>query len=323
MAKVLAVLAALWLLAAPAWAGIAVTVNAEATVAGPFITLGELATIGGDDAERVKALGAVRLGSAPSPGHKAVLTGEMLGTRLAATGLDLGGVTWQVPPSVVVTTAAQNVGGDRLQAAALEAVRRQLGVAEGDDEVTISPLGMTADCAAPLGRLELKAEVPGGVRYNAPTTAVVTVAVDGRAFTNISVRFNVKAYQQVVVAARNIAAREEITFDALRSERREVGRISGYITDAAKVVGLTARRPIMAGAPLTEAAVDKPLVMKRGTAVAIVVKMGDMAVTAGGVAMQDGREGEVIRVQNVSSQRTVTARVVDANTVQVIIYGGR
>lgn len=320
----LALVAALWFLAAPAWAAVTVTVNAETTVVGPALTLGELATVAGDDAERVKALNAAKLGNAPSPGHRVMLTGEMLGARLAATGLDLGGITWQVPATVVVITAAQTVSGEQLLAAAGEAVRRQLGAGEGaDDEVTITPLGVTPDMMAPLGRVELKAEVPAGIRFNAPTTAIVAVSVDGRPFTNVSVRFNIKAYQQVVVAARNIAAKETITAENIRSERREVGKISGYITDANKVLGLTARRPVMAGAPITEAAVDKPLAIKRGANVTILVKVGDMTVSAGGQAMQDGREGEVIRVQNATSKRMVTARVVDANTVQVIIYGGR
>lgn len=322
MAKVLTVVAALWFLAAPVWAGVTVTVNAETTVAGPVLTLGELATVAGDDAERVKALSAAKLGNAPSPGNRVTLTSEMLGARLAATGLDFSGVTWQVPAAVVVITAAQTVSGEQLLAVAGEAVRRQLG-AGGDDEVTVTPLGTTPDVMAPLGRVELKAEVPAGIRFNAPTAAVVAVSVDGRPFTNVSVRFNIKAYQQVVVAARNIAAKETITAENIRSERREVGKISGYITDADKVLGLTARRPVMAGAPITEAAVDKPLVIRRGANVTILVKVGEMTVSAGGQAMQDGREGEVIRVQNVVSKRMVVARVVDANTVQVIIYGGR
>jgi flagella basal body P-ring formation protein FlgA len=80
---------------------------------------------------------------------------------------------------------------------------------------------------------------------------------------------------------------------------------------------------MLAGTPLTEAMVDKPVMVKRGATVNILVQVGDMIVAAGGLAMQAGREGELIRVQNVTSKRMVTARVVDRNTVQVKIYGGR
>lgn len=323
MARVLALLLVLLLFAVPAWAaGVTVAVNAEATVSGPVMTLGELAAITGEDQQRVKTLNEVKLGSAPPPGQKMVLTRDMLGARLASAGADYSNITWQVPPTFVVTTAAQTVSGERLLAIATEAVQGQVG-GNGDNDVTVAAIGSSPDIQAPLGRLDIKAEIPGGVRYNAPTIAAVIISADGRPFTTVNLRFTVKAYQQLVVAARNIAVHEEITADNVREERREVGRISGYITELGKVVGLTARRPMLAGTPLTEAMVDKPVMVKRGATVNILVQVGDMIVAAGGLAMQAGREGELIRVQNVTSKRMVTARVVDRNTVQVKIYGGR
>lgn len=323
MARILVMVAVLCLLAAPALAApVTVAVNAEVTVTGPLITLGELATITGEDKERIKALAAVKLGNAPSPGHRLALTSDALGARLAASGADLGEINWLVPPAIAVTTAAQTISGERLQAAATEALQAQLAAA-GDTELSVTPLGTTPDVMAPLGSVDIIAEFPAGIRFNAPTAAAVAISTDGRPFTTVSVRFNVKAYQQIVVAARNIAAREEITAENVRTERREIGKMAGHITDIGKVLGLAARRPITAGTPLTEAAVDKPLMVKRGTMVTILVKTGGMIIAAGGQAMQDGREGELIRVQNVTSKRIVSARVVDTNTVQVIIYGGR
>lgn len=323
MARVLALLLVLLLFAVPAWAaGVTVAVNAEATVSGPVMTLGELAAITGEDQQRVKTLSEVKLGSAPPPGQKMVLTRDMLGARLASAGADYSNITWQVPPTFVVTTAAQTVSGERLMNLAVEAVQNLVG-GHDDNEVTVAPLGMTPDIQVPLGKVDLKADISGGIRFNAPTTAAVLISTDGRPFTTVNIRFNVKAYQQLVVAARNIAVHEEITADNVREERREVNKLAGYITTLDKVVGLTARRPMMAGTPLTDALLDKPLMVTRGATVTILVKTGEMIVSAGGQAMQAGREGELIRVLNVNSKRIVTARVVDRNTVQVKIYGGR
>jgi flagella basal body P-ring formation protein FlgA len=160
-----------------------------------------------------------------------------------------------VPPTIIVITAAQTISGERLAAAATEALQNQLG--GGDTELGITPLGTAPDIQVPLGRVDIKADMPAGIRYNAPTGVVVSVSTDGRPFTTVSLRFNVKAYQQVVVAARNIAAREEITTENVRLERREIGKMAGFITSIDKVLGLAARRPVTAGMPLTEAAVDK------------------------------------------------------------------
>jgi flagella basal body P-ring formation protein FlgA len=95
------------------------------------------------------------------------------------------------------------------------------------------------------------------------------------------------------------------------------------MTDAGKVVGLMARRQIAAGMPLNEALLDKPPLVKSGNAVMIMARIGDITVTASGKALQEGGEGEIVRVQNLSSNKILTARVVDKATVEVIIYSGR
>lgn len=316
------VLCILWLTAGFAAAAETVNVNAEATVTGPYVTLGEVAEISGGNPDRVRMLRELRLGSAPQPGQRMVLTAETLGMRLAGTGADFGGVIWQVPPNLTIITAGQNISGDRLVAEAAAIIRQRLGTA-GENDVTVTALGTPQDVVAPLGQAAFKVELPQGIRLNVPTIAQVAVSLDGRQFTTVAVKFGIKAYQNVVVAARNIGAAEVITADSLRFERLEVGRMAGYLTDAQKAIGLMARRQIAAGMPLTEAALDKPPLVKPGNTVLIVAKIGDITVTASGKVLQQGGEGEVVRVQNVSSNRILTARVVDSATVEVIIYSGR
>ena len=63
----------------------------------------------------------------------------------------------------------------------------------------------------------------------------------------------------------------------------------------------------------------QPLAMRRGAAITIQVRQGEMLVSAAGEALQDGSIGQRIRVQNLVSKRIVTAKVIDEATVEVAL----
>jgi flagellar basal body P-ring formation protein FlgA len=302
-------------------AGVMVVVNPETTLAGGQMSLGDLAVISGDDSDRVKALRELKLTGAPLPGTRLVLTADMLASRLATAGADLSYGSWQIPPVVTISATGKTVDSQTFVAMATEAVKQRL--ASDTSDVAISEYGAGHDVVVPPGQLSYKVEFPYGIRFVTPTTVNVTVSTDGRPFTVVCVKLSVKAYRNVVVAARNLAPYEPITPDSLRMERWDIGHLTGYITDGDKIIGLRTRRPVPAGVPLSEAAVERPPLVKHGSAVTILAQMGGITVSANGQALQEGSEGSVIRVQNLNSNRIVSARVVDGATVQVIIYNGR
>lgn len=304
-------------------AGITITVNPESTVVGPSLALGDLAQITGEDTARVQALKIVKLGNAPTPGTKMGLTAEALGARLSASGADFTDVIWQVPSVISIATASQTLSGEMLATRAKEAVYERLSGSGTGSDTEVTLMGTPADLVAPLGKVELNVEFPYGIRFNAFTMAMVKVIVDGRPYTSVGVKCEVKAYQNVIVAARNLAYGEIITGDAIRLDRCEIGHLTGYVTDPEKVIGLSMRRPVVAGVPITDAVLIKPVIMQRNATITIMVKIGDIVIMTSGKALQQGREGDVIRVQNLSSQKILTAKVIDGTTVQVITYSGR
>lgn len=67
----------------------------------------------------------------------------------------------------------------------------------------------------------------------------------------------------------------------------------------------------------TEVACPEPVV-RPGTRVTIVVRVGNVRATAPGEARQSGRRGDVIRVRNEATRASLEARVVDGDTVEVL-----
>lgn len=292
--------------------GLTITVAAESQVTGQFFTLGDIASFSGDDAGRIAGLQQIRLGRTPAPGQSILFSAELLAIRLHNASHDLTGLAWQVPPQFRVTALSQVITGERLTSLAAQYLREHL---TGSD-IELLPVGQTQDLLVPPGAVGFSFDLPYGVKYNAPTTVQIGLNLAGQPYTSVRVRFDIKKYEQVAVASRAIAPRDLISGDNIIFERRDIGRMPpGYFTDPDKIMGLAVKRQLSPGTALSENVLEKPLLIKRGKTVRIVAHSGGIEVSAPGIALQSGSEGQSIRVQNANSRKVITARIIDETTV--------
>lgn len=295
-----------------------VTVAEEAVVRGPLITLGELAEISGADADTVSRMEQLSLGSAPPPGGSLVLTDKLLAMRLASAGARYGDIVWQVPAKIKVTTGSQQLSGSILTAAAIAAIKDKIGQSLNETDLSIVPAVPAPDVTLPQGDVFLSVDLPYGVRYTTPTVARINIMLDHQLYNRRNVSFDVKHYQSVVVADKLIDKNQILLPQDLRYERMDTSKLSpGYFTDIGKVAGLMVRRSLTPGAIVNNRSLQRPVVVKRGNHVTILARVGDIEVQTAGQAMQDGGAGDMIRVQNFVSKKILSARVLDAITVQV------
>lgn len=81
------------------------------------------------------------------------------------------------------------------------------------------------------------------------------------------------------------------------------------IMKAEDMIGLTPRRIAHAGKFITRGTLEKPQLVERGDEIVINFNKGPLALTAKGKALQSGAIGDVIRVTNVTSAKTISATV--------------
>ena len=312
----------LWLLMNSAFAeGITVIVAPAARVDGAFITLGQLAEITGEDQAEVDRLRQLKIGNAPAPGSSVVLTKELLGMRLAGTGADFSGIAWMVPDLVTVTANSQSLSGQMLMDKAIGMIEQQTGLGANSKDLSIEVLGNVQDFVIPVGNLTIHTSLPYGIHYSGPTQVVLVINVNGQFVTKVTIQCAVKLYRQIVVAAGPINAGEILTASSLRLERMDAGKLgAGYFTEINKVINLMARRSLTPGMVVMDSMVNKPILIKRGTLINLVARIGSMEITTTGQAMQNGIEGQLIRVKNINSTKIISGKVLDENTVQVLTY---
>ena len=114
------------------------------------------------------------------------------------------------------------------------------------------------------------------------------------------------AAADVLVAARTIPAQTLIGPDDLVFARMDD---STGVDDPALLVGMEARVALYAGRPVRPGDVGLPAIVDRNEIIPLIYDAGGLFIATEGRALGRGGAGEVIRVMNLTSRNTVTAKI--------------
>lgn len=87
------------------------------------------------------------------------------------------------------------------------------------------------------------------------------------------------------------------------------------------LIGMAARRTLRADTPLRQTDVQEPVLIRKGTLVAMEIRSGPMRITSMGRALEDGGKNDIIKIVNIDSHKTIEGRVVGTDSVAVLYYG--
>ncbi|MFO1153838.1 MAG: flagellar basal body P-ring formation chaperone FlgA [Rhodospirillales bacterium] len=282
-----------------------VTLRGAVTVAGPALSLGDIFANAGDKAD-------IRIGDAPAAGTPLTLDAQTL-TRLArAHNLDWQPGSMQV--KAVVERDSVPVSSEDIEARVLMALTEKGIDTEGMGvELGTGPRQLYRPRTAQLA-LEAISVDPQGRRFSgvlaisAPGLARQTVPVSGRLLRAVKV----PVLNRALRPGDNI---EERDVDWQEIPDRQVP--ANAVRDAGGLVGLSARRALAAGQPVLISDLKASKRIGKGQPVTLILDVPGMQLTARGVAMQDGGEGEVIRIVNERSHSVIQGTVTAAGTVLV------
>lgn len=149
-------------------------------------------------------------------------------------------------------------------------------------------------------------------------SAAVMARQKDRVVRNIPVRIEVEALADTVVALHQIEHGTSITAADLVLQKREISQNTHLAARSIdEVVGKKARTILRANQPVRTDQIERVPLVKSGQMVTIVAENEVLKVSVTGKARSSGAEGDVIRVQNLTSLKEIPARVINATTVQV------
>lgn len=90
-----------------------------------------------------------------------------------------------------------------------------------------------------------------------------------------------------------------------------------YVLKEESLYGMTPRRMVMTGKPIRDMELENPQIVSRGGAVTLVYKDGPMTLSARGKSMQGGARGDLVRVINMNSNRSLEGIITAENEITV------
>lgn len=134
----------------------------------------------------------------------------------------------------------------------------------------------------------------------------------------VLVTVHVESLGDALFAKRAIKKRKLITEEDLEVRRVDLGNMPpGVLTRSEDVVGRKTTQAIGEEAVLTQDLVDLAPMVSRGDIVLVIAERDGMKVSTLAEVKTQGRRGDVVRVMNLESKKTVYAKVMDHHTVRV------
>ena len=292
-----------------------VVVKPQVVVQGDAVLLKDLAVITGPDGAFKNDLSAVNITRAPEPGKQVKIRQNYLIGRLRATGLPLEMAEWSLPEEIVVTRTHQELDEAWLRRVVEDYLAGEEPYASSDWKLVTVRAGNLPK--PPAGQLEYRV-APNTSTNPGSISLTIYLSVDGQEVDKIRVTGKVDMSMQALVAARPLERNAVIRPEDVRIESVNLSQLrSGAVTEPAKAEGLSIRRNIQAGQPILSKDLYRRDVVRQGEMVTIVAQSGPLKITARGLAKQAGAIGDTITVTNTASNKNVSARVVNASTVEV------
>ncbi|BCL60586.1 hypothetical protein DGMP_12790 [Desulfomarina profundi] len=296
--------------------GLQITFRKNATVNGRSITLGDIVDFD-EDSEFSRALASQVIGQAPLPGETVSLRSLRIKNYLLTT-LDLPDNTlWKGSPSVSLSRLGIYIGPTKILKIIdeyLEKNKRNLP----DAEIHFNPGALPIPFTLPAGKLTYEV-VPSNPRILGSSRFSIIFRVNDRVAKNMSIKGKLEALAPVVIAATRLSKGTILNRSHLTLATRDLGKFSSAGTDINKFFGKRLKRSLREGSVINTAMIEARPVIKRGQRVKIVLHHGAMFLSAVGIARNDGRQDQMIRVQNISSNKIIYCRVASAGLVEVVL----
>jgi len=186
------------------------------------------------------------------------------------------------------------------------------------DRVRVEFFGSMPEVSLPEGSANVQVRSRAGEHYIGRTSFTVRFSKGDTVVREEAVRVRIEVLTDVVVTTHGIMRDAIIgTDDVTVTSKWMDTATTGILTDSSDVVGKKAVVRLNAGTEVTRQMLRSVPVVKKGEVVRIVLESGPMVISAVGLCQEDGGKGDLVRVQNVASKKTIFARVMGTSLVRV------
>ena len=170
----------------------------------------------------------------------------------------------------------------------------------------------------PAGKIEYQSTSQPYPNYLGRKALNLTVLVDGKEAGSVKMIGNLRLYGKVACTTRRLSRHEQLTESDIKMVRRDITMLGDdLIREQAAAIGKQTSTSLQPGDIIRSSHLDEPPLVKRGELVTIIAQTSGLRATAPGEAKRTGAKGDIIRVKNLMSRKTLLAKVIADGIVQV------
>jgi flagella basal body P-ring formation protein FlgA len=302
--------------AATAGQGILVRLLAKTNVTGPRVCLGDIADVIGQNSVMVDRVRRLNLSHAASAGDKVNLSQSLVKIALRKEGYSLDQFNFEGAPTAEVFTRSQRISTEDLLPRVKAFVLREMK--EVPDNVQVKLGGPEKNIILPDGELKATFRPPLSGKYEGTVLVTTELEVNSHLAKVLPLRIVITIQHSVVVAKKRIEKGDKLTAENVGIGKISTAKIpSDALHHIEIALGRTAAVPLAPGVALRMGSLYDPPAIRRGQLAQAILRKGNVEITAEVRAAEDGKAGEIIRVENTKSHKLLRARVEDEKTVSI------
>jgi flagella basal body P-ring formation protein FlgA len=307
---------ALPLWAAPTGQEIIIRLLVKTNVTGPRICLGDVADVIGPNSVVVDKVRRLNLSRAATAGDEVKISQSFIKIVLRKEGYSLNNFNFAGASVVEVFTRSQKVSTEDLLPRVKVFVLKE--TKETPDNVQVKLAGPEKKISLPAGELKTIFRPPLSGKYEGTILITTELEVDNHLAKVLPLRVVVTIQHAVAVAKKRIEKGEKLTVENVGITRVPTEKIpKDALRHIEIALGRTAAIPLVPGAVLRMGALYDPPVIRRGQIAQAVMRKGNVEITVEVRAIEDGKAGDSIRVENTKSHKVLRALIEDEKTVTI------
>ncbi len=295
---------------------LAIHLSEKSTVVGPQVSLGEVAEIVGNNVAMIERARRLVISRAAPAGERIRISQGYIKVILRREGFSLDDFTFGGADSTEVLTQSQDFFPSDLLPDAKSFILKQTN--ESAENVVVELEGINKKILLPAGNVSASFRPSFSGKYEGEVLLTAELKVDGHLIRVLPLRLTVTLYCRAVVTTKRIEKGEKFTAQNISLLREPSSKVlhgcfrqMSYILD---------RRASMTLIPETVIQVNDifdPPVVLRGEIVQAIMRLGNVELTVDARAIEDGKAGDVIRIENSESHKVLRAKVLDEKTVLI------
>jgi len=290
-----------------------ILIPAETTINKADVFLSDIAKVSGFSPAELKNINNLKLASIKLPGKKTFISTNLIKIKLKQQ--KIFNFVIKAPLRVKVYREGYTLNLEELKLKVEEKIKdyfKQLGFLK----VSISGYGKINPIILSQQDYKLNLIKVNGKGVNRNANLEIS---DGQNVYKLYYYFNIYSFKKIPVAAHKIVKDSTIKKNDLKFRAVNIFSLPANVVQNKKnIINKTAKKTLAPGEYFSTNYLGEDYLIKKGDLITVFTKKGNIKIETKAVAVQNGNQGDLLKISVKDSKKIITGKIINKNFVEVV-----